>query len=121
MITAHPLIQVHLIAPQLLLWIALPHHGDIMLATNYLSCRCYSVPFGQHADETENKLRYGIQFSSRTGVQRLARKDSETSETSGGISVRAFCKTGCNRILERFLWASPERKEQANELFLWCK
>src|SRR4029077_19676966 len=49
MITAHPLIQVHLIAPQLLLWIALPHHGDIMLATNYLSCRCYSVPFGQHA------------------------------------------------------------------------
>src|SRR4030081_393498 len=49
MITAHPLIQVHLIAPQLLLWIALPHHGDIMLATNYLFCRCYSVPFGQHA------------------------------------------------------------------------
>jgi hypothetical protein len=35
--------------------------------------------------------------------------------------VRAFCKTGGNRILERFLWASPERKEQANELFLWCK
>jgi hypothetical protein len=48
-------------------------------------------------------------------------KDSEISATSGGISVRAFCKTGCNRILERFLWASPERKEQANELFLWCK
>jgi hypothetical protein len=31
-------------------------------------------------------------------------KDSETSATSG-VSVRAFCKTGCNRILERFLWA----------------
>jgi hypothetical protein len=31
-------------------------------------------------------------------------KDSETSATSGRISVRAFCKTGCNRILERFLW-----------------
>jgi hypothetical protein len=29
-------------------------------------------------------------------------KDSETSATSGGISVRAFCKTGCNRILARF-------------------
>src|SRR3981081_4294523 len=57
MITAHPLIQVHLIAPQLLLWIALPHHGDIMLATNYLFCRCYSVPFGQHAVETEDKVR----------------------------------------------------------------
>jgi hypothetical protein len=30
-------------------------------------------------------------------------KDSETSATSGGILVRAFCKTGYNRILERFL------------------
>jgi hypothetical protein len=35
--------------------------------------------------------------------QRLAMKDSETSATNSGISVRAFCKTGCNRILERFL------------------
>ena len=58
-----------------------------------------------------NRVRYGIQFSSCTGVQRLAMKDSEISATSGGISVRALCKTGCNRILERFLWASPERKE----------
>jgi hypothetical protein len=33
-------------SPQLLLWIALPHHGDIMLATNYLFCRCYSMLFG---------------------------------------------------------------------------
>jgi hypothetical protein len=32
MVTAHPLSQVHLIAPQVLLWIALAHHGDIILA-----------------------------------------------------------------------------------------
>jgi hypothetical protein len=31
-----------------------------MLATNYLSCRCYSVPFGQHADETEKIVRLGL-------------------------------------------------------------
>jgi hypothetical protein len=31
-----------------------------MLATNYLFCRCYSVPFGQHADLTENKVRLGL-------------------------------------------------------------
>src|ERR1700751_4567446 len=64
MITAHPLVQVHLIAPQLLLWMALPHHADIMLATNYLSCRCYSVPFGQHAvhDETTD---YSVVSASR--------------------------------------------------------
>ena len=34
MITAHPLIQVHLIAPQLLLWIAPTHHRDSILGDN---------------------------------------------------------------------------------------
>src|SRR5260370_4281438 len=51
MITEHPLIQVHLTAPQQLLWIALAHHGDIILAANYLFCRCYSVLFVQHAHD----------------------------------------------------------------------
>jgi hypothetical protein len=59
MITAHPLIQVHLIAPQLLLWIALAHHGDIILATNYLFCPCYSVLFGQHAVVSGSQITAG--------------------------------------------------------------
>src|SRR4029077_8154884 len=41
---------------------------------------------------------------------------SRTAATSGGISVRAFCKTGCNRILERFLWV--QRSLKASTYFI---
>src|SRR5260370_21470412 len=67
-ITAHPLIQGPLIAPQLLLWIALPHHGAIMLATNYLFCRCYSVPFGEHAVVCGPLMGFTERLPQRSGV-----------------------------------------------------
>lgn len=41
MVIAHPLLQVYLIAPQLLLWISTSHHGNRILQTNCLLYRCY--------------------------------------------------------------------------------
>jgi hypothetical protein len=49
MITAHSLIQVYLIAPQLLLWIALTHHGNSILTSTYLYLSLYFCRFEQHA------------------------------------------------------------------------
>src|ERR1700724_1943055 len=104
MITAHPLIQVHLIAPQLLLWIALPHHGDIMLATNYLCCRCYSVPFGQHAvvcgpldwrDRKTCRCRRDDQQFSRTRSQRCP---SELNKPEGGCESASGVPYGPGRV-----------------------
>src|SRR3984893_17649590 len=89
MITAHPLIQVHLIAPQLFLWIALPHHGDIMLATNYLFCRCYSVPCEQHADETEKTVRLAHSKDHSTKRKRSRTRLQLVSRQNG------YWKTNC--------------------------
>jgi hypothetical protein len=67
----------------------------------------------------------GIQFSSRTGVQSLAIKDSETSARSGGIRlrdtvgrvselhvVRADCGNSRLRVLTVARWAHPDYPDQ---------
>ncbi|MEY2608450.1 MAG: hypothetical protein QOH31_6304, partial [Verrucomicrobiota bacterium] len=75
--------------PQPLVWIALPHHGDIMLATNYLFCRCYSVPFGQHADETEKIVRLGPSKDHSTKRKRSRTRLQLVSRQNG------YWKTNC--------------------------
>src|SRR5271167_3794441 len=106
MITAHPLIQVYLIAPQLLLWIALAHHGDSILASSHFICRCSFYLFGQHAVMTRPLLRPRRGLASGRGQpptmswagmplsRARARHTNDRSLHSNPISEReAACRT----------------------------